>query len=123
MIHPVRFASVPALASLQLEYRVCRAEKERKKRESSIWDRCSIVAYYTLRMLMVVVMPAIAKVSPLYSIRSSMYVQQQLAAGCPGQARDSAGDARGVGAGTGCWDLSTMGSWELDQWNGFPFSP
>lgn len=121
MIHPVRFASVTALASLQLEYRVCRAEKERKKRESSIWDRCSIVAYYTLRMLMVVVMPAIAKVSPLYSIRSSMYVQQQLAAGCPGQARDSAGDVRGDGA--GCWDLSTMGSWKLDQWNGFPFSP
>ena len=72
-------------------------------------------------MLMVVVMPAIAKVSPLYSIRSSMYVQQQLAVGCPGQARDSAGNARGDGA--GCWDLSTMGSWELDQWNGFPFSP
>ena len=44
-------------------------------------------------MLMVVVMPAIAKVSPLYSIRSSMYVLQ-LAADCPGQARDSAGDAR-----------------------------
>ena len=78
MIHPVRFATVTACTtSLQLEYRVCRAEKERKKRESSIWDRCSIVAYYTLRMLMVVVMPAIAKVSPLYSIRtSSMYVQQ-----------------------------------------------
>ena len=72
-------------------------------------------------MLMVVVMPAIAKVSPLYSIRSSMYVQQQLAAGCPGQARDSAGDVRGDGA--GCWDLSTMRSWKLDQWNGFPFSP
>ena len=73
-------------------------------------------------MLMVVVMPAIAKVSPLYSIRSSMYTCcMQLAAGCPGQASSSAGDARGDGA--GCWDLSTMGSWELDQWNGFPFSP
>ena len=64
MIHPVRFAS--AQCCLQLEYRVCRAEKERKKENHR--SGIDVVAYYYTAMLMVVevVMPAIAKVSPLY---------------------------------------------------------
>ena len=79
-----------------------------------------VVAYYYTAMLMVVevVMPAIAKVSPLYP---TYVVRAAACSRLPWAGKGVAPAARGDGA--GCWDLSTMGSWELDQWNGFPFSP
>lgn len=118
MIHPLRFAT--AQCCLQLEYRVCRAEKERKKENHrSGIDVCSSILLYSNADGGGSGDASYSKSLPL--IPDVRIVRAAACSRQPWAGEGVAPAARGDGA--GCWDLSTMGSWELDQWNGFPFSP